>query len=326
MSSLFSDLMRNIDESILASFGAAARGMSDYVLPIAWIMFAITVLMWSIMVMEGKVQSPMNDWLSKGLVMLLTLTAAGTFYAEWVSGPLFMLPNELARAVTGDASATSALDALSADLDQLIMGIAQGMVAAFKNFNFGAALLLLVSMVAVALAGSLLEVACVFNMIYAKLGLAMMLGVGPFFVICLMWPQTKGYFTSWLNTVLYFVFLTVLTTMVMVIFIKIASKFMDKLIAAVKMSSGLTDNMAFNLGSLLVAQITGDKAETAMQNIQGQFNILSVSIQMVLVFLPMFFVAIEMRTMVSSLTGGSGGSFGTTATQLLKTIRTGGRI
>ena len=326
MNSLFTDLLHNIDESILLSFQAAATGMSNYVLPIGITMFGISVLVWAILVMEGQVQTPMNDWLSKLLKALFIFAAAGQFYSSWISAPLFALPNELSAAVSGAASSTSALDALSGKLDQLIMGIAQGMVAAFKNWNFGGALMLIVAMVLAAVAGSLLEIACVFNMIYAKIGLALVLGMGPFFVICLLWPQTKGYFTSWLNTVLYFVFLTVITTMIMVLFISIADRFMTKLMAEVARSSGITDQHAINIGALIVAQMTGEPAPQAETNVNAQLNILSITIQMALVFLPMFFVALEMRTLVSSLTGGSGGSIGTGVMSLVKTVKSGGRV
>jgi type IV secretion system protein VirB6 len=326
MNSLFTDLLRNIDAAILASFASAATGMSHYVLPIGVAMFGISILVWAIMVMEGSNQTPMNDWMSKLLKTLFIFAAAGQFYSSWISGPLFALPNELSAAVTGAVSSTSGLDALSGKLDGLIMGIAQGMVAAFKNWNFGGALMLIVSMVLVAIAGCLLEIACVFNMIYAKIGLALVLGMGPFFVMCLLWPQTKGYFTTWLNTVLYFVFLTVITTMIMVLFIAIADRFMTKLMEQVARSSGLTDNNAFNIGALIVAQMTGRPSPQAEQNVDAQLNILSLTIQMALIYLPMFFVALEMRTLVSSLTGGSGGSMGAGVMQMVKTVKSGGRM
>lgn len=313
MASIFTDLMTNIDKGIAASFSGAAAGMTAYVLPIGWAMFGISLLVWAFMVIEGKIHSPMNDWIMKGLYMLLVLTAAGTSYTTWVSAPLFALPNELSSAITNAGSSTAALDQLSDSLDQLIIGMAQAMADAFGDFNFGGGLILLVSIIAVALAGSLLEIACMFNMIYAKIGLALVLGVGPFFVLCLFWGPTKQWFYSWMNTVLYFVFLSVMTTMIMLLFITIANTFMGKLMNAVQAASDANAGFAHNVYAALKAVWNGEplpSSSGAGAVVNAQLNILSVSFQIVLVFLPMFFVALEVRSMVASMTGGSGGSFG----------------
>ncbi len=312
MASIFGDLMTNIDNEIAATFGSAAAGMSAYILPVGWAMFGISLLVWAILIMEGKIQSPFNDWMMKGLKMLLILQAASSLYATWVSGPLFQLPNDLATAVTGAASSTTALDALSDKLDQLIMGMAQAMVVAFKSLNIGGALVLLICIVAVSGAGSLLEIACVANMIYAKIGLALLLGVGPFFVMCLIWEPIKGFFFSWLNTVLYFTFLGVMSTMVMVIFMNIANRFMTKLAQAIEASTSAGSSLSSNLFALLQAGMSDDKgvSQAAAATSGAMLNILLIAIQLVVVFVPMFFVALEMRTLVSSMTSGSGGSFG----------------
>jgi type IV secretion system protein VirB6 len=324
MASLFTDLTANIDAGIASSFGSAAAGMSAYVLPIGWTMFGITLLVYAVMVIEGKTNSPMKDWMVKGIGLLLILTATGTMYSSWVSGPLFALPNELATAVSGAPTSTAALDTLSDSLDQMIMGLAQAMVSAFAGLNIGGGFILLVCIGFVSIAGSLLEISCVFNMIYAKIGLAMVLAVGPFFVVMLLWQQTKGYFFSWFNTVLYFVFLTVMSTMVMVLFITIANKFMGKLSDAVAASTGAQQALGNNILALLKSYMSGEVATTTAVSAQPVLNILSISIQMVMVFLPMFFVALEMRTLVSSMTGGSGGSFGSGAVNLFKSLKGGG--
>jgi type IV secretion system protein VirB6 len=282
-------------------------------------MFGISLLVWSLMIIDGKIQSPMNDWILKGLYMLLVLTAAGSMYSTWISGPLFKLPYELTNAIGGGTTSTTSLDRLSESLGALISGIAQAMVTAFKEVNFGGAAVLLISMVAVAIAGTLLEVACVFNLIYAKIGLALVLGVGPFFILCLFWSHTKNWFYSWMNTVFYFVFLSVITTMVMVIFINIANEFMSKLMGAVSAMPAASSGLPGVAGAISNITPAGQIANvlTSMMSAggggastQAAFNILTISFQMVLVFLPMFLVALEIRTLVASMTGGSGSSAG----------------
>ena len=314
MSAIFGDLVNAVDASLATVYVSAAQGMSNYVMPIAWATLGVTCLIWCLMVMDGKVSSPLNGWISKGLITVLIFQAASSLYGPWVSQPLYHLPTDLANAVTNTSGSTPAasLDALSDSVDQIVLGVAQAMVSAITDLNIGGALILFTCMVMISIAGSLLEIACVFNLIYAKLGLGLVLGVGPFFVICLAWQPIKGMFFSWLNTCLYFAFLTVMTTMIEVIFIKIANTFMSKLTQAVTAYGDAQHNLASNVLSMLKAAISADATAVASNPlITAPLNIYSIALQMVLCFIPMFLVALEIRTLVSSLTGGSGGSFGT---------------
>lgn len=320
MSSVFGDLVANIDDGLSDIFATAAAGMSGYVMPLAWAMLGVTILVWALLIMEGKVQTPMQDWITKGFYIVIIFQATSTFYTQWISGPLFHLPTDLANAVSGTSgSASASLDVLSDSIDQLLMGVAQALVEAFHNLNFGGAFILSFCMCGIAASGCLLEIACVFNMIYAKIGLALLLGVGPFFIVTLAWQQLKGYFTSWFNTVLYFVFLTVMTTLVELLFIKIANKFMSKLTEAISAFTQSQTSLASNVASMLKSMMTSEPAVTQAVSAQPGLNILSIVIQMILVFLPMFFVAIEIRTLCSSMTGGSGGSFGSGVTNAVGT-------
>ena len=71
--------------------------------------------------------------------------------------------------------------------------------------------------------------AALFSVIFSKLGLSMVLAVGPFFVLALVLPQTRNYFYSWLNTALYFVFYHVFTALFIFMFIGILNSYVGKL-------------------------------------------------------------------------------------------------
>jgi type IV secretion system protein VirB6 len=284
-------------------------------------MFGISLLVWAVLILDGRIQSPMNDWMMKGISMLLVLTAVGAGYQTWIAGPLFGLPAALSGAVSSTGSPEAVLDTLAGNLIELLKGIAEGMVDAFAGFNFGGAFLLFQCLVAVGIAGLLLLVACAFNYIYALIGLALVLGVGPFFVLCLFWPQIRGYFFSWLNTALYFVFLSVMSTMFVVLFIGIANGYMDKLRTLVESNTAAGASFTSNVYALVKAMFSGaPPATTAGVAAQPFIDIFSIGLQMNFVFLPMFFVALEMRTLVSSMTSGSGGSFGSGAVNVGRQI------
>jgi type IV secretion system protein VirB6 len=270
-----------------------------------------------------------GEFVKKLFIALLVIQFAGPLYLTMVKTPLFHLPDELANAVAHGTSSTTALDQLAGKLDQLIIGLAQAIVAAFKDWNVGGALNLLVAMVCIAFAGSALEIACVFNMVYAKIGIALLLMVGPFFIYCLMVPAARNWFYGWLNTIMYFVFLTVFSTLIMLLFMGVANRFMIKLEAALKAEGDAKLSFVENVYSYLVSAMSNQQAGDAATGAAGSFvhaeiNILSISIQMVLVFVPLFLVALEMRTMVASITGGSGGSFGSGMVNVISTAWRGG--
>src|SRR5690606_31142090 len=98
-----------------------------------------------------------------------------------------------------------------------------------KELAFGPAIALFLMGVLVIIAVYLLLAAALFSIIFSKLGLSMVLAVGPFFVLALVLPQTRSYFYSWLNTALYFVFYHVFTALFIFLFIGIVHGYVGKL-------------------------------------------------------------------------------------------------
>ncbi|HYD60585.1 MAG TPA: type IV secretion system protein [Noviherbaspirillum sp.] len=325
----FTDMFNAVDAVIAEVFATAAQGMSAYVVPIGWVMLGITLLVWAFLIMEGSGHN-VTEFVKKMFLGVVVIQVASALYGPWVIGALYNLPNELSNALSGGNSATSSLDVLAGSLDQLVIGVAQSIVAAFKSWNIGGAVVLFVAMCAIAVAGSLLELACVFNMVYAKIGVACLLAVGPFFVMCLLWSPIKNWFFSWLNTIMYFSFLQAFATLMMLLFIGIANRFMNKLSEAFQKAHDAKGNLAESVYSFLSSAMTDQPADASGVGgavggmIQAEFNILSVAFQMVLIFVPLFLVAMEMRTMVASMTGGSGGSFGSGVVNVVSTMWRGG--
>ena len=214
--SLASDLLAEVDKVVATANGAGAGAMTGYVIPAAWAIFAVSLLVWSVLVMQGKISSPMNEWVIKGGTFLLVILAAGVFYQKWVATPLLGMQSEMTSAMSGSGSATSVLDKIDARIDSIIRSCFAAMGELPKALgvipDLPSLFALLVAAVVFGIAGGLLEIVALVNLIYAKLGLALVLMVGPFFVASLAVPAVKGWFFSWLNTCMYFVFLSVLTS------------------------------------------------------------------------------------------------------------------
>lgn len=312
---VFTDTFGAIDSGIASITAHAASGMSAHVLPIGWVMLGVSLLVYSALVLEGKVNNPMLDWISKGVGMMLVLVACGSYYEPWVSKTLSDLPNALSSAIGNSSNPTLALDTLAGSLEELIKGLATGVVDAFKGWNIGGGFLLIFAMADVALMGCLLLVTNAFNLMYAKIGLSIVLAVGPFFVLCLFWSPLKSYFYSWLNTALYFVFLAVISTMFIVFFIGIAQLFMTQLEHLIKdmTNSNATTTFASAVYDAIKAWADNVPAPTppaAGKSTQAMFNIVVLVLEINFVFMTLFLISLDMKTMVASMTGGSGGSAG----------------
>jgi type IV secretion system protein VirB6 len=296
------DIYNNFERALGSFYESAATGISGYVIPIAWVLLGICMLIWCYLIIEGKVAMPITDWLLKFVGFMAVLYIMGNGYLGWVAKPIFNLPSELTTALS--ASASSAPDLLG-QVNEKVVDLVSAMFTAgttlVKDLAIGPAIALFLMGVLVIVATYLLLAAAMFSIIFSKLGLSMVLAVGPFFVLALILPQTRNYFYSWLNTALYFVFYHVFTALFIFMFIGIVNSYISKL------STTLGGVSAGSVMSM-VARLVG---------IQGDgLNVAALTLPILLISLAMFFMFLQIPTMCSSLTSGSGGSFGAGLTNL----------
>lgn len=299
---IIGDIYNNFERALTGFYQGAAAGISGYVIPIAWVLLGICMLIWCYLIIEGKVAMPITDWLLKFVGFMVVLYVMGNGYLSWVAAPLFDLPSELTRALS--ATSGSAPDLLGQVNDKVVDLVSAMFTAGtklIKELAFGPAIALFLMGVLVIVAVYLLLAAALFSIIFSKLGLSMVLAVGPFFVLALVLPQTRNYFYSWLNTALYFVFYHVFSALFIFMFIGIVHSYVGKL-----------NTTLGGVGSggvlAMVARLLGASGEG--------LNVAAICIPILLISLAMFFMFLQIPTMCASLTNGSGGSFGAGLTNL----------
>lgn len=307
MASLNSELITDIDSVIGAAIQAGASGMSGYVIPAAWGIFAVSMMVWSFLVMQGKLESPMQDWLIKAGIFFLIILAAGSFYGDWLAKALKGMQTELPSVmIPNGGNATNMID----ELDKRILNIVDSCFATMNKLPTNAVgipdipsvLALFIASFLFFFAGGVLELVAVFNIIYAKFGLALVLMVGPFFVGSLITNATKGWFHSWLNTALYFVMLSTLVAAWIAMCLELANRYLAKIVLAANIPSAGSSYIGLKLDIIVALMLSG-------------FNFL-------LIALILGFLGWELRTIASSITGGSGGSAGTGAAALGRALAT----
>ena len=293
---IIGDIYNNFERALGGFYEGAASGISGYVIPIAWVLLGICMLIWCYLIIEGKVAVPITDWLLKFVGFMVVLYVMGNGYLSWVARPLFDLPSELTRALS--ATSGGAPDLLG-QVHEKVVDLVSAMFTAgtklIKELAFGPAIALFLMGVLVIVTVYLLLAAALFSVIFSKLGLSMVLAIGPFFILALVLPQTRNYFFSWLNTVLYFVFYHVFSALFIFMFIGIVHSYVGKL------NSTLGGVGGGNVLSM-VARLLGASGEG--------LNVAAICIPLLLISMAMFLMFLQIPTMCASLTSGSGGSLG----------------
>jgi type IV secretion system protein VirB6 len=297
------DIYSSFERALGSFYESAAAGISGYVIPMAWVLLGICMLIWCYLIIEGKVAMPITDWLLKFVGFMVVLYIMGNGYLSWVARPIFNLPSELTTALS--ASAISAPDLLG-QVNEKVLDLVSAMFTAGSNLvnelAIGPAITLFVMGAFVIVASYMLLAVALFAIIFSKLGLSLVLAVGPFFILALVLPQTRNYFNSWLNTALYFVFYHVFTALFIFMFLGIANSYLGKLNTTLGGTSGGGGVLA------MVARLLGVRG--------ADLNVAAVTIPILLISLAMFFMFLQIPAMCASLTGGSGGSFGAGLTNL----------
>lgn len=310
MADFIGDTIAQFDSALTTFYAGASAGISGYVMPLGWTVLALGLLVHAWAIMEGKVQAPLQDWMFKLVAALIVLYAMSGAYLEWVADPLNVLGNELsAAAVAGDS--TSVLKALWKGSVEVLSMIANGISLAIDKWEFGTATLLLFFLLVVAGSLMLLVSAALFFVIYTKLGLSLVLAVGPFFLLGLLNQHTRSYFFSWLNTALYFVIYQVLVVIFMVLFLKIIETYMGAMMQDLTGQPAPPYDIPTGAAKLI--------------GVGAAINLFSYFLPIVVISVAMFFMLLQLPTIASSMTSGSGGSFGNGLYAMSQMFRRGGK-
>lgn len=177
----------------------------------------IYLAIYAILIMRGVVQEPLQDFIWRGAKLALLFAAASTVaYQDWIVEPLYnAAPGAVSQAISGadykDAGASfdKLLNKAAAVYQRL-----QTEAAAQPITNIGIALSMTFSALILELAAA---IACIVGFaltIFALIGLAITICLGPIFIALSLFEWGKGMFQGWLRQAFnYIVQLAVITTM-----------------------------------------------------------------------------------------------------------------
>lgn len=209
---LFSKLSTGLD----TYWNGVASDIAAAITPVATTLVTIYVMLWGWSMMRGVISEPITDGVSRivRLAVIVSVALNVGYYNGFLADMLWNSPDALSGIV---ASGYSDGDTNMQFLDGLMskffdMGQAYNDKANADTGITGIPdLSLWFTGLAIWVAGVLVTGYAAFLFALSKMALAIVLGVGPIFILLTVFEPTKRFFDSWVGQALNYVFLVMLT-------------------------------------------------------------------------------------------------------------------
>jgi type IV secretion system protein VirB6 len=222
-------LIARINTIVSSGAAATASALATTITPLVAVCFGIYILLITISYMRGSETEPVLDFALRcvgfSLVIGLGLNAAN--YTSVVMPIVTGLGGDLANAASGGGATANTLDQLALHYLKIISdGYETASMQPFPGSITST--LTVVSKVAIILLGLIpFLVAATLAIVIADVGSLMVAMVGPIFFACLLFPATRQYFSSWVNTAFSYALIPLFVAVVAVISVGISKEMLS---------------------------------------------------------------------------------------------------
>ena len=210
----YEDTFVKLKNALTTYIGDVSGDVIAAISGVAYSMLMIYTMLWGWTMLRGMISEPITDGVTRivRLAVIVGIALNLGRYATFISTFLWTTPDAMASIVANGYSNPQSnvqfLDGLMSKLYDLGYAYYQSAFASpgmFPDFGKLAAafLIWIAAVVATAYAAFLLAL--------SKMALAILLGIGPIFVLLLVFEGTKRFFDAWLGQALNYVFLVILT-------------------------------------------------------------------------------------------------------------------
>jgi type IV secretion system protein VirB6 len=210
----YEDAFAKLNNSLATYIGDVAGDVIGSISGVAYSMLMIYMMLWGWTMLRGMISEPITDGITR-IVRLAVITGIALNlgrYGTYISNFLWNTPDAMASIVASGYSSSGNnvqfLDGLMSklyDLGNAFYEAAFARPGLFPDFGklVTAFLIWIAAVVATAYGAFLLAL--------SKMALAILLGIGPVFILLLVFDGTKRFFEAWLGQALNYVFLVILT-------------------------------------------------------------------------------------------------------------------
>lgn len=247
---LFTPLFNKID-TITATYvtDISSRAIAA-ITPVLSVGLTLGFITYGWLIIRGAVEMPVAEFLNRCLRIgiITSIALAGGLYQSEIANAITTVPDELATALLGTTNDGASAAAL---VDQ---SAAQGFNRASEAFQeagfFSSDGLLygLFGIIILLATGILAAVGGAFILL-AKLALALLAGLGPLFIVALIWQPTHRFFDQWAQQVINYGLLIVLFSSIFGLLMQIFGSYMADL------RFDGTQNVAYAIGGSVILSI-----------------------------------------------------------------------
>lgn len=193
--SVFTPAYIFIDERLTSFVGQQQASVTAMVSGPLRAALVLYIVLYGFAVLRGAITEPVMDFAIRSMKLIFIYALATTpAYSAYVTTPLFqVLPNDLAQAVGGPSAASvgEAFDELANKAGQLATRAADKGKILDPAPWVVAAVVLVVGTLTSALGFGVVMV--------AKIGLALLVAIGPIFIACALFDASRRFFFGWLS-------------------------------------------------------------------------------------------------------------------------------
>lgn len=210
----YEDSFSRLDTALTTYVGDTASDIIGSISGVAYSMLMIYMMLWGWSMLRGLISEPITDGVTRiiRLSVIVGIALNLGHYNTYVASFLWNTPDAMAGIVASGYSDSASNVQF---LDQLMGRIYDLGDMYWQKANAAGSFLPDVGLLLVALfiwvAGVASTAYGAFLLVLSKMALAILLGVGPIFVLLTLFESTKRFFESWLGQALNYVFLVILT-------------------------------------------------------------------------------------------------------------------
>lgn len=210
----FEDTFNKLNGSLTTYVSDVAGSIIGAITPVAYTLLMIYMMLWGWSTMRGMISEPISDGVTRMVRLSVIVAIALNLgrYNSYVVDFLWNSPDAIAGYIASGYSDTNTnvqfLDSLMSKIYDLGDAYWQkGMAAGVLIPDIG----MIIVAILIWAAGIICTAYGAFLLCLSKMGLAIILAVGPIFILLTIFEGTKRFFDVWLGQALNFVFTVMLT-------------------------------------------------------------------------------------------------------------------
>lgn len=246
-------LMRQVDVVLNTAIATPIEQLARALAPIIVVGLTLQFLFYNMAIMRGYGNMTVTElmWKAMRVALIAGVATAGGFYQTNIVDVMISLPDDVAGIVAGGNTFSDSIDTLRARTDSAAATMEQT-----ESRWYPSSKNILVSIYAgfLTVVTAIISAAVAVLMIVVKVGMALVVAAGPFFIAALAFERTERLFDSWVSQALNFVILALLGALIMSILLELTLSYIAMLIRL--LTEGDTSLLSLIAGYFLVGIAT----------------------------------------------------------------------